>query len=86
MYYGEVRFEGKEIILTSIADFTNRMLYSNNMHEVEEGETFEAEMSAEGIDEEGNRVVVYWIFSFIKGAETDLDCLNYSEVDRVTYE
>jgi hypothetical protein len=80
-----IKFEGKEIELTSEAEYTNRLLNSayTNYHEAEEGEEFSFEMSAQGIDEEGNEVVVYWIFEDVKGDQKELDEFDYDEVDRV---
>ncbi|MFW5437792.1 hypothetical protein [Paenibacillus apiarius] len=85
--YGTVVFEGKEFQLTGDADFTNRVLDGRftNFHEASEGEEFEFEMSAPGVDAEGNEVTVYWIFSDIKNEQKELDEYDYDSINRVVY-
>ena len=79
-----IDFKGKEITLTTDADFTNRVLDGRlNYHEVEEGERFYFEMSADGMDDKGNKIIVYWIFNDIKGDQRDLDDFDYGDIDRI---
>lgn len=85
--YGTVVFEGKEFMLTGETDFTNRLLDGSftNFHEATDGEDFDFEMSAPGVDAEGNEVVVYWIFSDVKNEQKELDEHDYDNVNRVIY-
>lgn len=77
--FGKVTFNGKEYTLTTQADFTNRVLPTNNFNEASEGETYTAEFSAQTT----NGVTVYWMFDFVKGEEQELDSLDWDNVDRV---
>ena len=82
--YGTVKFEGKEYILISQADFTNRLFnHMSNYHQVDDGEEFEFEMSAQAVDIEGNKYTVYWRFTDVKGDQKELDTFDYSVADRV---
>ncbi|AUS03582.1 hypothetical protein [Paenibacillus larvae] len=82
--------EGKEFKLTGDADFTNRVLggWYTDFNDASEGEEYQFEMSAPGLDNEGNEVTVYWIFTDIKGekGKESLDEYDYDNVDRVVYE
>ncbi|ARF67195.1 hypothetical protein B7C51_04285 [Paenibacillus larvae subsp. pulvifaciens] len=88
--FGTVVFEGKEFKLTEDANFTNRVLggWYTDFNDASEGEKFDFEVSAPGVDDEGNEVTVYWIFTDIKGegGKEGLDEYNYDDVDRVVYE
>ena len=80
--FGTVTFDGQEIILTADAEMTCRVLPSmdyNDRHQNDGEHNFE--MSAPGVDSEGDAVTVYWIFENVEGAE--LDSYDYSDVDRV---
>ncbi|WP_218231564.1 hypothetical protein [Paenibacillus chitinolyticus] len=79
MDFGKVTFEGKIFKLMEEADFTNRQLPSQfvNYHEVTKGETYDAEFSADAVDEDGIGHQVYWMFEFVKGNEPELDSLNW---------
>lgn len=81
----KITFAGKEYTLTTDADFTNGVLnYPKNYNDVEEGEEFDFQMSAQAIDSEGNKYTVYWIFSDIKGDnQKELDSFDYDNVNNV---
>ena len=82
--FGTVEFEGKSYLLTDWAEPSSRLLpYPKNIHEVEEGEEYDFEMTAPAVDGDGNDYRVSWIFSAIKGAECELDSYDYSTPDNV---
>ncbi|AHD06417.1 hypothetical protein [Paenibacillus larvae] len=87
--FGTVVLEGKEFKLTGDADFTNCVLggWYTDFNDASEGEEYQFEMSAPGLDNEGNEVTVYWIFTDIKGekGKESLDEYDYDNVDRVVY-
>ena len=80
-----VKFDGKEYRLTEQAEVTGTELDGRftNYHEVQNGETYDFEMSAPALDDEENEVTVYWMFENIKGEEKELDEFDYDNVDRV---
>jgi hypothetical protein len=83
--YGEVEFEGREYRLTSEADFTSRLLPGPwNLKDVEDGEEYQFEMSADAIDDQGKGCKVIWIFWKVKGEDGwELDSLDYDKVQCV---
>ena len=84
--FGTVEFSGIEYTLTSDAGLTSRFLEFNNNHtDVQDGEEFDFEMSANAVDNKGNEYIVYWIFTDVKGKneKESLDMFDYDVVNRV---
>ena len=87
--YGTVKHEGREIVLTCDAVESNRVLPApyTNLHEVEDGEVYDFEMIATGVDAEGDGYRVTWIFmNEPKGVHDSYDHLDFEsnyEVERV---
>lgn len=81
----EMEFEGKTYTLTGDAEITEVELDGRftNYHEAQNGGTYDFEMAAPALDEEGNEVTVYWMFENVKGEEKQLDEFDYDKVDRV---
>lgn len=81
----KMEFEGRTYTLTGDAEITGTELDSRftNYHEAQNGEAYDFEMAAPALDEEGNEVMVYWVFENIKGEEKELDTYNYDIIDRV---
>lgn len=87
MDFGTVEYEGIKYTLQTDADYTNRLLpFNTNYNDVEYGEEFEFEMSADAKDENGKECTVYWILKATKGSEDELDHFDYDNVDRVNYD
>ena len=82
---GIIEWEGKTLFLTTQADFSNTLLPTQytNYHEAQDGELFDFEMVADGYDETGSLVKVYWIFEDVKGNQKELDEFDYNNIDRV---
>ena len=81
---GIIEWEGKTLFLTTQADFTGRLLpYPKNYHDVKEYEMYDFEMMAQGYDETGTKISVYWIFEDVKGNQKELDEFDYNNIDRV---
>lgn len=79
--FGKSTFEGKEYILTSQVDFTNRVLHNlKNFHEVSEGEEYSFQLSCQAIDSNWDEYTLYWVFTATKGEEVELDSYNYDNV------
>lgn len=80
MDYGTLEVNGVEYKMAGDIDFTGRQLDSRytNYHEVEDGETYFAELGAHATDPEGKPVKLTWILSFIKGEEPELDSLDFA--------
>lgn len=80
-----VTYNGKTYTLITEAEPSGSLLdYPKNYHEVEIGEEFDFEMVAKAVDEEGNKYEVRWIFTDIKGEESDaLDAYDYDDVYNV---
>ena len=79
-----ITFKGNDYTLTTDADFTNGVLnYPKNYNDVEEGEEFDFQMSAQAVDTKGNKCTVYWIFSDTKGDQKELDSFDYDNIDCV---
>lgn len=81
----EVKYKGKTYFVQEDAYITGRSIgngfdYGNR----NSGEAYEFEMEARGIDEDGEQVMVKWIFSDIKGEERGLDDYPYEDVFSVT--
>ena len=78
--YGTVEFEGRTITLTSDIEFTSTVIPNRtNYNDAAEGEEYYAQLSATGIDPEGNKVYVYWVKEFVKAEERELDSLDWYE-------
>ena len=83
--YGSVTFEGREYILASDADFTNRLLDYPSYQERDEEGGYNFEMSSRAYDADDNEIYeVYWIF-YCESEEAELDSYDYSDdkIDRV---
>jgi hypothetical protein len=84
MNYGRVEHEGKEYILTSEAVFTGRhMPYNRDFNDVEEGQEYDFEMSANAKDNNGKEYYVYWIFTDIRGQEKETEDYDYDNIKSV---
>ena len=81
--FGDVTYNGEVYRLTGQAELTNALLPMNNYNDASEGESYDFQMSAPGIDKNGTEVIVYWIFSDIKGSEVELDSYDYGYVDHI---
>ena len=68
--FGTVKKDGKEIRLTGDATPSNRVFFGW-WGDASEGESYTDEWVADGIDENGNDVQVYWQFDQIKGEEPE---------------
>lgn len=80
----EITFNGKIYTLATDADHTGRHLPSNdNYSQVDEGESYNFEMSAEATNATGERYIVYWMMTDTKGDEAELDDLDYTNPSRV---
>lgn len=73
--FGTVNHNGKVITLTDQAVLSNRV-FTSWWGDASEGESYTAEYHANGVDENGNDVMVYWQFDEIKGQEPE-DESNY---------
>lgn len=80
-----VTFNGKTYTLTTDAQPSSRLLpHPKNYHEVEMGEEYDFEMTAKAVDENGDEYLVSWIFTEIKGEESEgYDNFDYDNVDDV---
>ncbi|MFA5300498.1 MAG: hypothetical protein WC389_20110 [Lutibacter sp.] len=76
-------FGNKEYKLISEADYSNRVLTYQDFNSVEIGDNFDFEMVAKAIGEDGEEYNVFWIFTDTKGEEQELDCFDYSIINRV---
>lgn len=84
--FGEVEFEGREYTLTDQADHTNRLLPVGGYNDPYDDGSYDFEMSAPAVDEDGNEYTVYWIFRTQYDDDGDpfpLDGYDYDAVDRV---
>jgi len=74
-----------EIVIDVDADFTNRVLGHRDFHDAAEGEEYDAEFFAEGhIKSTGQKVVIEWIHTFVKGQEPeDLSVLDWDNPSRI---
>ncbi|MGP4109212.1 hypothetical protein [Virgibacillus sp. L01] len=81
----KVNFEGKTYTLAAEAEITGTQLDGGftNYREAENGDTYNFEMSAPALDEEGNQCTVYWMFEDVKNSEKQLDEFDYDNIDRV---
>jgi hypothetical protein len=81
--YGTTMYEGTEYALTTIADYTSRLMPTRPYSDVGEGETYNFEVAANAIDENGNEYRVSWEFSAVRGEEPELDAYDYREASNL---
>lgn len=79
---------GIKLTITDDADFSNRLLPGGytNYHDASDGDKYDFEMQACAVDQDGNKYLVFWIYSNTKGeTANELDFYDYSqdEIDRV---
>lgn len=76
-----VTFNGNQYTLTDDVVLSSRLLpYPRNYHEVDFGEEYDFEMIAKAVGQDGQKYMVSWIFTNIKGDECDLDNYDYQNV------
>ena len=78
MNYGTVNYEGQTITLTQDAYQTSR-LFDGCFQNAEMGEAYIDEWRAEGVDNQGNEVVVTWHFEQVKGQEMEAEFLPWED-------
>lgn len=84
----EITYKGKKITVEDEAVLSNRV-FTGWWGDAEEGDEYTAEYHANGTDEDGNSVMVYWQFGEIKGEEVE-DASDYpwdaEHVSKVVYQ
>ena len=83
--YGHVVVNGNRYNLTSQAELSG-LLVPGGWETVSDGETYTAEWRADGLDDHGNLVVVYWQWAEVRGDELeDASGYDFSDdnIDRV---
>lgn len=85
--YGTITYEGKNYLLLSDAELTNRC-FDGDYNHAEVGETYTFEMKADAVGEEdGIDVTVYWMFEEVKGEEKEnLDEYDYSIASDIRFD
>lgn len=68
----EVTFEGKDYTIDDQCFLSNRF-FDKSWSGVQEGDEYLSEWCCNGIDENGNKVMVTWQFDTVKGFEPDDD-------------